>query len=165
MTRYVPSRHYLQAGVAALAFAVFSAWCGWRWSAPAYIAAALFLGSALVLIFLACRPSIGVEDTHLAIGKRRIPWKSIRRVDRSGWLSPLMVNLEFRDNSRILLIYPGDIDSANSLLRHIRRSASEALIDGIPYAQFWGVGSAPDEPQASGVSALPAATAGRRSRS
>ena len=26
----------------------------------------------------------------------------------------------------------------NSLLRHIRRSSREALIDGIPWVQFWG---------------------------
>ena len=36
------------------------------------------------------------------------------------------------------MIYPGDLDSANSLLRHIRRYAREALIDGIPHRQFWG---------------------------
>jgi hypothetical protein len=38
----------------------------------------------------------------------------------------------------VLLRYPGDPESANSLLRHLRRSAREALIDGIPYRQFWG---------------------------
>ncbi|MGA2434031.1 MAG: DUF3093 family protein [Bryobacteraceae bacterium] len=138
MTRYVPSRHYLQAGVAALVFAVFSAWCGWRWSPPAFAAAALFLASATVLLFLSFRPRIEIEDTHLSIGKRRIPWNSIRRVDRTGWVSPMMLNIEFADNSRTVLIYPGDLDSANSLLRHIRLSARQASIDGIPYTRFWG---------------------------
>ena len=36
------------------------------------------------------------------------------------------------------LVYPGDIDSGKSLLRHLRRCARNALIDGIPYKQFWG---------------------------
>ncbi len=38
----------------------------------------------------------------------------------------------------MLLLYPGDLESANSLLRHVRRSAREALLDGVPYRQFWG---------------------------
>jgi hypothetical protein len=50
----------------------------------------------------------------------------------------LIVRITLFDNRRVLLVYPGDPDSANSLLRHLRRSAREALIDGIPYRQFWG---------------------------
>src|SRR5260370_9253509 len=42
------------------------------------------------------------------------------------------------DKTRYLLVYPGDTDSSNSLLRHLRRFSREALIDGVPYRQFWG---------------------------
>ncbi len=136
MTRYVPSHYYLQAGLAALAFSGFSAWCGLSWP-PAYLAAVLFLGSAGLLILLGLRPAIELHDTHLAIGKRIIPWSDIRRVDR-GWTSPLIVHLTLFDNSRVVLIYPGEIDSAQTLLRHLRRNAREALIDGTPYRKFWG---------------------------
>jgi hypothetical protein len=38
----------------------------------------------------------------------------------------------------MLLIYPGDLDSCNSLLRHLRRFSRDALIDGTPYRQYWG---------------------------
>jgi hypothetical protein len=38
----------------------------------------------------------------------------------------------------MVVVYPGDIDAGKSLLRHLRRCAKEALIDGIPYKQFWG---------------------------
>ena len=31
-----------------------------------------------------------------------------------------------------------DLDSSTSLLRHLRRYSREALLDGIPYPQFWG---------------------------
>lgn len=138
MTRYVPSRHYYQAGLAALAFGAFSAWYGFvRW-APAYGAAVLFLATAGALLYLASRPHIEICETHIAIGRRQIPWAEIRRLDRTGWLSPLIVRITLFDNRRVLLVYPGDPDSANSLLRHLRRSAREALIDGIPYRQFWG---------------------------
>ena len=59
-------------------------------------------------------------------------------MDRTGWLSPLVVWLTLADERRIRLVYPGDLDSANSLLRHLRRNAREALIDGVTYRQFWG---------------------------
>ena len=42
------------------------------------------------------------------------------------------------DDSKVLLIHPGDLDSCNSLLRHVRRLSRDALIDGIPYGQYWG---------------------------
>jgi hypothetical protein len=128
----------MEAGLAALAFGAFSAWYGFvRWS-PAHVAAVLFLATAGAFLYLAFRPPIEIYETHLAIGRRHIPWGEIRRVDRTGWLSPLVVRITLFDNRRLLLLYPGDPDSSNSLLRHLRRSAREALIDGIPYRQFWG---------------------------
>lgn len=137
MSRYVSSRHYLHAGLAALALAAFSGWTGWTW-APAYFAAALFLLSAGLLLYLASRPGVEIRESYLAIGRRRIPWGDICRLDRTGWLSPLIVHITLFDNRRVLLVYAGDLDSANSLLRHLRRAAREALIDGVPYRQFWG---------------------------
>lgn len=137
MTCYTPSKHHLHGGLAALLLAGFSAWCSLSWS-PALIPAVLFLASGGVLGFLALRPSIEVHESHLMIGKRVIPWLEIRRLDRTRWMSPLIVHLTLFDESRISLIYPGDLDSANSLLRHLRRAARGALIDGIPYRQFWG---------------------------
>jgi hypothetical protein len=99
--------------------------------------AGLFVASAGALLALAFRPAIEIHEKCLAIGRRRIPWADIRRVDGTGWMSPLIVQITL-SGSRVLLVYPGDLDSANSLLRHLRRSAREALIDGIPYRQFHG---------------------------
>jgi hypothetical protein len=67
----------------------------------------------------------------------------IRRLDRTGWISPLIIRVTLFDDSRLLLIYPGDLDSCNSLLRHLRRLSRDALIDGIPYRQYWGEVLAP----------------------
>ncbi len=136
MTRYVPSRYYLHAGLAALAFSAFSAWCGLSWS-PAYLAAALFLASAGLLVFFGLRPIVEIHDTHVVVGRRIIPWSDIRRIDRA-WTSPLVAHLTLYDNSRVLLVYPGDVDSARGLLRQLRRNAREALIDGVSYRKFWG---------------------------
>jgi hypothetical protein len=137
VTRYLPSRHYISAGFIALGLAAFSTWCGFRWS-PAFVPAALFLLSAALVLYVAFQPSIEIHETHLKISKRLIPWNQVRRLDRTGWVSPLVLHMTLVDNQRILLIYPGDLDSANALLRQLRRHAREALIDGIPHRQFWG---------------------------
>jgi hypothetical protein len=142
MTRYTPSCQYLKAGLTALAFAAFSAWCGANWP-PAFIPAALLLASGIVLLFLAFQPAIEIHEKHLVVGRRLIRWADIRRVDRTGWLSPLVVQLTLADHSHLLLIYPGDQSSAAQLLRQIRRMAREALIDGVPYRQYWGENTLP----------------------
>lgn len=137
VTRYLPSRHYLSAGFIALGLAAFSMWCGFRWS-PAFLPAALFLISAVLVLYIAFQPAIEIHETHLKINKRIVPWMQIRRLDRTGWISPLVLHITLADDQRILLIYPGDLDSANSLLRQMRRHSREALIDGVPHRQFWG---------------------------
>ena len=137
MTSYAPSRHYLTAGIAAVAFAAFSGWVALQWP-PASVAAVLFIASAAILMYLAFQPSIEVYETHLVLGKRIIPWEEIDRLDRTSWISPLIVKLTLGNGRRVMLLYPGDVDAGKSLLRQLRRFAREALIDGVPYKQFWG---------------------------
>jgi hypothetical protein len=137
MTRYTPARHYLMFGIAAAGLAIFSAWLGLDW-APAFIPAVLFVLSSALLLALAFRPAIEIHEGYLALGKRVVPWMDIRRLDRTGWISPLIVRMTLFDDSRLILIYSGDLDSCNSLLRHLRRLSRDALIDGKPYRQFWG---------------------------
>lgn len=136
VTRYIPSRHYLYAAFAAALFGAFSAWWGWRWP-PAFVAAALFFVTAAALLCLWRCPAVEIHENEVRIGCRKISWRDIRRLDRA-WLSPLIVHITLFDNSRTFLIYPGDADSVNSLLRHLRRSSREAVIDGKPYREFWG---------------------------
>ncbi|HZT28967.1 MAG TPA: hypothetical protein VFA33_03725 [Bryobacteraceae bacterium] len=142
MTRYLPARHYLLFGIVAIVLGVFSGWLGLDWT-PAFVPAVLFLLSSVLLLVMAFRPGIEIHEGYLAVGKRIIPWMDIRRLDRTGWISPLMVKMTLFDDSRLLLVYPGDLDSCNSLLRHLRRLSRDALIDGIPYRQYWGEVLAP----------------------
>jgi hypothetical protein len=137
MTRYLPARHYLSFGIVAVALTVFSGWLGLD-CPPAFIPAALFLVSSILLFLMAFRPGIEIHEEYLAVGKRIIAWMDIRRLDRTGWVSPLIVRITLFDDTRVTLIYPGDLDSCNSLLRHLRRLSRDALIDGIPYRQYWG---------------------------
>jgi hypothetical protein len=137
MTRYLPARHYISFGIVALGLAIFSGWLGIEWT-PVYVPAFLFLVSSALLLALAVRPPVEVQEAYLTVGKRMIPWMDIRRLDRTGWLSPLIVRLTLYDDSKVTIVYPGDLDSCRSLLRTLRRMCRDALIDGIPYRQYWG---------------------------
>ena len=133
MTCYSSSRHFLTFALVAVVLAVFCGWVGVQFWAPWFIASFLFFSSAALLIFLVFQPPIEVYEHHLAIGKKIIPWSEILRLDRTSWVSPLIVKLTLTGDRRVTLPYPGDIDAGKSLLRHLRRCAREALIDGIPY--------------------------------
>lgn len=88
----------------------------------AFVPAALFAITASLLFTMAFRPALEVHEGYLAIGRRIIPWMDIRRLDRTGWISPLIVRITLFDDSRLLLVYPGDLDACNSLLRNLRRN-------------------------------------------
>jgi hypothetical protein len=135
--RYTPSKQYLWAGLVAAGLAVISTVFATEWTI-ALVASILFLISAIAVLLLAFRPAIEIQEQMLLVGERAIPWSEVARVDRTGWISPLIVNLTLMDEEKILIVFPGDLDASNSLLRHLRRNAKEALIDGIPHRQFWG---------------------------
>jgi hypothetical protein len=137
MSRYVPARHYVSFGIVALLLAGFSGWLGLSWN-PAFVPAGLFLVSATMLLALAFRPAIKVYDAHLEVGKKIIPWQDVRRVDRTGWISPLVVKLSLYDDDTIVLVYPGEVDCCKHLLRTLRQMSTNAMIDGLPYRQYWG---------------------------
>jgi hypothetical protein len=137
MSRYFPSRGYLWAGLAASAVAGILGWA--MIDLPfAAAGAVVTLAGAGLLVFLGLRPPIDIHAQHLVVGSRAIPWADIRRVDRARCRRPLVVRLILSDASKILVIYPGDRDSANGLLRHIYRHSRMALIEGRPYHEFWG---------------------------
>ncbi len=144
MSRYVPARHYVSFGIVAMALAGFSAWLGLTWT-PAFFPAGLFFVTASVLLVLALRPVVKVFDAHLEIGKRVILWQDIRRVDRTGWISPLVVRLTLYDDETVTVVYPGEVDCCKHLLRTLRQMATGAMIDGVPYRQYWGEVLGPNE--------------------
>jgi len=133
---YRVPRQYLWAGVVALVLGGFSGWLSLS-SPLCWIPTGLFFLSAVAVLLLATRPTVEVYETHVKIGQTPIPWKQIRRLDRS-MSSPLVVRLTLSDKSKLLVIYPADAESSSGLLRNLRRYSREALIDGVPYRQFWG---------------------------
>ena len=137
VARFTPARHYFPSGIAAILFAVFSAWSGLRWWA-AFIPSVLFVATAAFLFYMALRPAIEIHEHWLRVGNEMIPWTDIRRLDRGRWASPLIFYLTLLDERRIRVIFPGDADSTTGLVRFMRRNSRDALIDGVPYRQFWG---------------------------
>jgi hypothetical protein len=137
MSRFAPSRLYLTAAAVALGLTSFSAWFTLRWW-PAGIATSLFLCTSALILWLATRPAIGIREKVLAIGRREIPWTSIRRVDQTGWVAPLVLYLTIEGGERLQVLYPGDADSSNELLSLIQRKSSCALINGIPWPRIFG---------------------------
>jgi hypothetical protein len=137
VARFVPARLYFSGALTAAALCLFSAAWAVRWW-PSVIPSALFACTGFVLYYLASRPAIEIHEHWLRIGNDMIPWQDIRRLDRTRWNSPLAVYLTLIDDRRVALLFPGDGDACSELLRFLRRNSREALIDGVPYRQFWG---------------------------
>jgi hypothetical protein len=143
MTRYAPAQHYTWFGVTAVVLSAAFTWVAFNYHWPlVYVPSVLAALTAALLFAMALRPAIETHEGYLAVGKRIIPWMDIRRVDRIR-ISPLIVRVTLFDDSRLVLVYPGDLDACNSLLRHLRRYSRDALIDGSPYRQYWGEVLAP----------------------
>src|ERR1044071_2723963 len=104
MTRYLPARQYWWFGAAAALFSGLCAWFGLT-ASLAFIPAGGFLLAAVFLFVMALRPAIEIHEGYLSIGKRIVPWMDIRRLDRTGWISPLIVRITLFNDERIVLIY------------------------------------------------------------
>jgi hypothetical protein len=129
MTRFTPSRNYLGAALVALAFSGFSGWFALEWP-PSWIPACLFALTGFALLALACWPAIEVTDQSLFLGSREVPWTTIRRIDHTGLVAPLLVRLTLAGGRRLWLLYPGNQDAAQTLLHFLCRFAEDALVDG-----------------------------------
>lgn len=162
LTRYSPSRYYSVAAIASLGVALQSSWLAFQFWSGAWVLSFLFALLAGALFGLARRPVIEIHARHLRVGDRSIPWSEIHAVDKTGWLIPLIVILTLESGRRVVLLYPGDLESSRRLLRHIRRCAGEALIDGVPHDEFWNDGL---EPPAAAVGSDGEAAARKQSMS
>lgn len=137
MIRFTPARTYLTASAVAFGMAAFSAWCAVAWL-PAAIPAILFTLSASFVLWLGVRPAIEVREADLRVGGETIAWEEIRRVDQTGWISPMVAYLTLADGEKIRLLYPGETEQSNRLLRMIQQRAIRASINGVPHRQIFG---------------------------
>jgi len=129
MTRYEPSRNYFLLAGLALALGGFSGWVATRWYLAA-IPAGVFAALGLLNLFLALRPTIEVRNGGITVGRRHIPWHEIAHVQRTGWISPLILWLILRDGDRKLLIYPGALDGSRRLFEDLSRRLARTWEEG-----------------------------------
>lgn len=129
MTQFAPSKNYLTAGLVAAAFALFSGYLALQWP-PSWICAVAFLLTASFLLILAFSPVIEITDKHLKIGHRAIEWVAIRRIDHTGWVTPLVLRLTLASGKSVWLVFPSDLDTAQILLQMLYRFSTGALVDG-----------------------------------
>ena len=133
---YLPSRLYARVGWAALAGSVVCVLCGLR--APlAYIPGLLCTVTSLVLFWLSFRPAIRVGNTQLNIGERTIAWREIREVNRSRFVSPLILKLKLTNSRYKMLVFPGDPERISKLMFQLRKHSTLATFDGVAYRDYW----------------------------
>jgi hypothetical protein len=126
MTRYLPARSYMHLGWAGLLLGVGCAAMASRWPLAA-IPTGLFLASAALNFFLATRPAIVLTKDTLSVGGVTLRWLDIVRIDRTGWVSPLVVWLALRDGSQKLLIYPGALKGSRRLSAELDRRLAASV--------------------------------------
>ncbi len=118
MKRYFPSRNYLYLGILAFALSAFCSYLALYWPMSA-VPAGLFLFTALLNIFLSSRPVIEIRQISITIGKDEYLWTDILRIERTGWISPLVLHLFLKDGRKLLVIYPGALESSRKLAEDI----------------------------------------------
>ena len=134
--RFHPARSYFTLAAVALGLGAFSGWWARSWL-PAVIPAILFVATSGLILWLALRPVIEVSEEGIQVGGRMIFWRDIRRVDQTGWISPMVADLTLSDKTRLRLIYPGETQNSNRLLRIIQQYSTCALINGVPHHRIF----------------------------
>lgn len=133
---FLPSRLYARVGWAALAGSLVCVLCGFR--APlAFIPGVLCAITSAGLFWLAARPAIEVSEDQFNIGDRAIAWREVREVNRSRFLSPLVIKLKLTNSRRKVLIFPGEPDRIERLMFQLRKNSQLATFDGVAYRDYW----------------------------
>lgn len=133
---FLPSRLYARVGWAALAGSLVCVLCGFR--APlAFIPGVLCAITSAGLFWLAARPAIEVSQDQFNIGDRAIAWREVREVNRSRFLSPLVIKLKLTNSRRKVLIFPGEPDRIERLMFQLRKNSQLATFDGVAYRDYW----------------------------
>src|SRR5882724_6782105 len=133
---FVPARLYARVGWATLAASMLCILSGFR--APlAFIPAFAFAGGAAALFWLAARPPIRIGETQFNVGERAIAWREVREINRSRFVSPLVLRLKLTNSRQKMLVYPGEPERVQRLLIELRRNSELATFDGVTYRDYW----------------------------
>ncbi|MCW5964341.1 MAG: DUF3093 family protein [Bryobacterales bacterium] len=134
--RYLPAVFYLRVGLVLACLAALILLVG-RYTLGVLPVFLLVAAAAVSVLYLFLRAPIEVHDSHLQVGRRIIPWESVSHVWSPSLQAPLVLPLTLDSERSYVLMYPGSRESARKLLHQVRRHARFALIDGLPYRQYW----------------------------
>jgi hypothetical protein len=133
---YQPSPLYARAGWAALAGSLVCILCCFR--APlAFVPGFLCAATGAALFWLSSRPPIYIGEMQFNIGERAIAWQEVRQINSSRFISPLILNLKLTNARTKLLIFPGDSERIDRLMRQLKKRAYLASFDGVAYRDYW----------------------------
>jgi hypothetical protein len=133
---FVPSRVYMRAGWATLGGSLLCVLGAFR-EPVALIPGLAFAAIAAALFWLASRPPIRIGETQFNIGERAIAWREVREINRSRFVSPLVLRLRLTNSRQKVLIYPGEPERVQRLLTELRRNSQLATFDGVTYRDYW----------------------------
>jgi hypothetical protein len=133
---FVPARVYARVGWATLAGSLLCVLAAFR-EPLTLIPALVFACAAAALFWLAARPPIRIGETQFNVGERAIAWREIREINRSRFVSPLVLRLRLTNSRQKVLIYPGEPEQVQRLLTELRRNSQLATFDGVTYRDYW----------------------------
>jgi hypothetical protein len=133
---FVPARVYARVGWATLVGSLLCVLGAFR-EPLALIPALVFAGIAAALFWLAARPPIRIGETQFNVGERAIAWREIREINRSRFVSPLVLRLRLTNSRQKVLVYPGEPEQVQRLLLELRRNSQLATFDGVTYRDYW----------------------------
>jgi hypothetical protein len=133
---FLPSRLYARVGWATLLGSLLCVLAAFR-EPLALIPALGFAAAAAALFWLAARPPIRIGETQLNVGERAIAWREIREINRSRFVSPLVLRLRLTNSRQKVLVYPGEPEQVQRLLIELRRNSQLATFDGVTYRDYW----------------------------
>ncbi len=133
---FVPARVYARVGWVTLAGSLLCVLAAVR-EPFALIPALAFAGGAAALFWLAARPPIRIGETQFNVGERAIAWREIREINRSRFVSPLVLRLRLTNSRQKTLVYPGEPEQVQRLLIELRRNSQLATFDGVTYRDYW----------------------------
>lgn len=136
LVRYLPSSAYTRLSIVGAGAAVLCALASRYWL-PSLVPALILAVIALALVYLVTRPPIEVHDSHLQVGRHVIPWDAVSHIEEPRIAVPLVLPLVLNSERRYTLIYTGGKEAGRKLLHQIRRHARFALINGLPFRQYW----------------------------
>lgn len=133
---FVPARVYARVGWATLAGSLLCVLAAFR-EPFALVPALVFAAGAAALFWLAARPPIRIGETQFNVGERAIAWREIREINRSRFVSPLVLRLRLTNSRQKTLVYPGEPEQVQRLLIELRRNSQLATFDGVTYRDYW----------------------------